>query len=224
LPALPNVPNVIRNVLKFTFSEDTQAAIRFFLKYTGSAPTNAELATFAAGIGTAYAAQLIGLAGEGIILTNVESTDLTSDVSGEGGSAEDTEGTRGPSNLTADTAALESLEIPRRYRGGHPRIYWPFGISSDLENAQTWSLTFVDAMAAALTTFYTDVMALTWSGGSITNRVNVSFYEGFTVHTGPTGRARNVSTPRSSSVVDNVSSSLVRVGVASQRRRLLCLA
>lgn len=224
MPALPNVPAVIRNILRFTVSNDGQALIRFFLKYSGTPPSNAQLATFAAGLATAYNSDLVPQAGEGVILESVTSTDLTSSTSGEGTAAAGYDGTRGPSNLPASTCALESLEVDRRYRGGHPRIYWPFGIDSDLADAQHWETAFIDGLATALGSFYTTVGGLTWTGGTIVDQVNVSFYDGFTVHTGVTGRARNVPTPRGSAVIDPVVSSLVRQGIAEQRRRLLALA
>lgn len=224
MPALPNVPNVIRNVLKFTTGEDLKAAIRFFLAYTGSAPTNAELATFAAGIGTAFAAQLLGLGSDSTGLQTVTSTDLTSSTSGEGAASPEVVCTRGATINTSDACLLEGLHVNRRYRGGHPRIYWPFGVQGDLQDGQTWTSDFLSECITALDDFYSAVLALTWSGGSITNRVNVSYYSGFTVHDGITGRARNVSTPRGSAIVDIVPESFVRTGIASQRRRLLRLA
>jgi len=224
MPALPDVPGVIRNVLKFTTSEDTKAAIRFFLAYTGGAPTNAELATFAAGIGTAFAAQLIGLGSDSVGLQTVTSTDLTSSTAAEGEAAPEVTCTRGATINTSDACLLQSLHINRRFRGGHPRIYWPFGVQGDLLNGQEWSSTFTGECLTGLTAFFNDVVALTWSGGSITNQVAVSYYSGFTVHDGITGRARNVSTPRTSALVDIVTEYTIRAGIASQRRRLLRLA
>jgi hypothetical protein len=224
MPALPNVPNVIRNVLKFTTSEDTAAAVRFFLQYTGGAPTNAEMATFAAGIGTAFAAHLIGLGSDSVGLQTVTSTDLSTDTAGSGEAAPEVTCTRGATINTSDACLLESLHVNRRYRGGHPRLYWPFGVQGDLESGQHWSEGFLTTAGSDLSDWWTALNALTWSGGSIIGRVNVSYYSGFTVHDGVTGRARNVSTPRSSAVVDTVVSSVVQPGIASQRRRLLRLA
>ena len=50
--------------------------------------------------------------------------------------------------------------------------------------------------------------------------VNVSYYEGFTVHMGTTGRARNVSTPRSSPIVDAVLGFIIQEGIATIRQIL----
>jgi hypothetical protein len=224
VPALPSAANVIRNILRFTVSEDGQAAIRFFLKYSGTSPSNAQLATFAAGVGAAYAAQLQPLASEGVILTDVKSTDLTSSTSGEGSSAEDVTGTRSGDPVDAATCLLESLHVDRRYRGGHPRVYWPFGVSTDLLTRQTWTDAFIAACATNLEVFYGTIAELTWTGGTIIAQVNVSFYEGFTNRAGPTGRERAISTPRASAVIDTIDGSVVQQGIASQRRRLLALA
>jgi hypothetical protein len=224
MPALPDVPSVLRNALKFTIGEDTQALIRFFLAYTGAAPTNTDLATFAAAVASSYLGRLSGLPTSDRVLTEVDVTDLTSSTAARGVATTSHAGTNGGASLPADVCALESREVLRRFRGGHGRIYWPFGSEAELHDAQTWKSTFVTNMEANLVSFYIDLVSAPWSGATLTQYVTPSYYHGFTVHTGVTGRARNVPTVRTTPLVDIVVSSVVKPGIASQRKRLLRLA
>jgi len=224
MPALPSVPKVLRITYKFTIGEDNGALCRTFYQYTGPGATSVELNALATAIATSANTYLIPLMTVDRVLTEIGITDLTNPTAPVGEAIVTHAGSRVGGTLPASTAALESSEILRRYRGGHPRVYWPFGSDDDLADSQTWTSGFVTAVLTALNAHQAD-----WFGsapvdlGSV-NRVNVSYYQGFTVHTGVTGRARNVSTPRVTPIVDAVVAEVVRQGIAQIRRRLLGLA
>jgi len=225
VPALPDVPNVIRIDTHWTLSEDTNAKVRFFYQYTGTAPTNTQLNTFCNAVMTAANTWIKGLMGADTTFDMVEATDLTSPTSAVGLSTNSPfTGTRAGAVLPADIALLNSSEVHRRYRGGHCRQYFPFGTQPDLNDEQTWGSTFLGQCNTDLAGWSAAIIAANWSGATIVGPVNVSYYNGFTVHTGTTGRARNVSTPRTSAIVDLVISSIVRAGIATIRKRLLRLA
>lgn len=224
MPPLPDVDQVVKVEFDFSIDEDLFARCRKFYQYDGATPVNADLDEFAEDILASVATNLCPLAGNHIHFTRVGCIDLTSPTAAIGESSSSHVGTRGTTLLTADICALQSLHVDRRYRGGHPRVYWPFGITSDLADQQTWTDAFVTAAEAGLASLQTDILAAAWAGATILNTVNVSYYQGFTVHTGTTGRARNVSTPRTTAVVDQVTSTKVRKGIAVQRNRLLHLA
>jgi hypothetical protein len=225
VPALPNVPKVLRISYKFTIGADNGALCRTFYQYTGPGATAVELNALATAIATSANTYLIPLMTADRSLIEINITDLTNPTAPVGDAGVSHVGTRVGGTLPASTAVLESSEILRRYRGGHPRVYWPFGSDDDLATSQTWTSGFVTAVLTALNNHQAD-----WFGsapvdlGSV-NRVNVSYYKGFTVHTGVTGRARNVSTVNPlGPVVDAVVSEVVRQGMAQIRRRLLGLA
>lgn len=224
MPALPAVPKVIRVSYKFAIGEDLGAICREFYQYTGSAATATELATAASGLSADYAENLAPLATPDRVLELVTITDLSSSTAPEGEFATSVPGTRGGVALPASAAVLASQKVLRRYRGGHPRTYWPFGSDGDMADAQTWTAGFVTAAHNALNTYYIGLAATMPSVlGTVTN-CNVSYYEGFTVHTGTTGRARNVSTPRGTPIVDLVVDFVIQAGIAQIRKRLLGLA
>jgi hypothetical protein len=225
VPALPNVPKVLRISYKFTIGEDNGALCRTFYQYTGGGATAVELNALATAIATSANTYLIPLMSSDRVLVAIEIVDLTNPSAPVGEAIVSHAGSRVGGILPASTAALESSEILRRYRGGHPRVYWPFGTQDDLADAQTWVAGSVTAFLNGLNSHQAD-----WFGsapvdlGSV-NRVNVSYYKGFMVHTGVTGRARNVSTVNPlGPIVDAVVGEVVRVGVAQIRRRLLGLA
>lgn len=218
---LPVVPSVIRTALVFSYSGDTDVITRFFLKYTGTPPTNGELDSYAVAIGDYWGDFLKPYSTSIVSLETVEMVDLTSDTSAQGTATVGVAGTNGDEILPADVAVVASYEIGRRYRGGHPRGYWPAGGSADLLNAQQWTTTFQGDFLTALGSFFSDVVGAGWSGSGSITQVNASLFEGFTVEISPsTGRARNVPTKRASALVDPITTVVVQQRVGSQRRRL----
>lgn len=224
MPPLPNVPGVLRIRFHFTIGEDTHAACRKYYAYTGAAPSEADLVAFSSGVLTAAGVDLAPLYTADRVMTEVETTDLTSPISATGIGIGTETGTRVGADLPAATSLLESLEVSRRYRGGHPRNYWPFGDQDDLGTPQTWTPDFVTACSTALATFEAAVIGDPPAGVTSLAPVSVSYYEGFTVFMGVTGRARNINKVRPVPVVDAVVGNIVRQGIAIIRRRELRLA
>ena len=224
MPALPNVAHVLRIDYFFNYGSDPHAKCREFWFYSGTGATSSELATLAGNIGTQWGVSIKDHVTSEVTLETIDITDLSSSTSPFGTAAIGIAGTSAGGALPADACVLESLKISRRFRGGHPRIYWPYFDEGNIQDAQHWKTADLNELSADLAEWRT-----AWDGlipadlGTITP-VTVSYYSGFTVHTGTTGRARNVSTPRGSAVLDNVNSRVLQVGIASQRRRLLKIA
>lgn len=224
MPALPAVSKVIRVEYGFTIGEDLGALCREFFQYTGAGASGTDLATLCGNIGASFADQLAADMTADRILETVTITDLTSDTAPQAFAVVDVPGTNADTKLPASAAVLQSFEIDRRYRGGHPRTYWPFGGEADMQDAQTWTTDFVSVVGTDLAAHFAEWSADLVPGITTVAPVNVSYYAGFTVHEGTTGRARNVSTPRPVPVVDAITSYITRVGIAQIRRRLLHLA
>jgi hypothetical protein len=218
---LPVVASTLRVACIHVDDNDLNLISRFFITYTGSAPSTGQLDTFCTAVGTAWGSDLKSLTGTAVELTTVEAVDLTSSTSASGVASPAIAGTRSGNAIPADNCALTSYEINRRYRGGHPRGYWPFGIQTDLLNTQEWSSTFTGLVLTGIENFFSGIIASGWSGAGTLTHTNASLFEGFSVEISPsTGRARNVPTKRATAVVDPVLSYVVRARIASQRRRL----
>jgi hypothetical protein len=224
MPALPDVAKVLRLDQHFTVGEDTKAKVRSFWQYLTGPPTDSELATAAAAIRVAFGTDLAGFMVSPNELSEVILTDLTSSTAAQGSDSTPVAGTITSEPVPANCCVLESMQVARRYRGGHPRNYWPFGAATDMTDEQLWGATFASNVQAGLVSYNGAITTAIDVFGGTTTPVAVSYYEGFTPFTGPTGRVRNISTVRATPVVDPIVTIQVRRGIGSQRRRLLKLA
>lgn len=225
MPALPDVNKVVRCELTFLIDEDLGGKVRFFKRYSGVAPSAADLDEFATDISELFSSS--GLASHMVdeyALTDVDCIDLTSSTAAVGHWGGSVAGTDTHAHLDAAACVLVSHKIARRYRGGHPRNYWPLGTGNDIADSQKWGSSFVTAVQTDMNSFYGGINGEGWTSAGTIDQVNISYYEGFTVFTGVTGRARNVSTPRATPLIDTVTAHKVQTGIATQRGRLLHLA
>jgi hypothetical protein len=223
VPALPPVPNVLKVRIHWSVGSDTAAVNVLHWRYAGTPPSDASCVTIATDVRSAVATTLLGLVTTHSSLTGADVTDLTSDIAGQGAHFQSSGGGGSSSALSPGTCLLQSLKIARRYRGGKPRTYWPLGASGDLGTNLAWAGGFVTSATSQLAAFTAAMNAITVAGCNLTGQVNVSYYEGFTVSAPDpiTGRVRNVPTPRTTPLIDPVTSFVVDPHPASQRRRNL---
>jgi hypothetical protein len=206
--------------LKHTLGADLDLLSRFYLSYSGSAPTAAELNSFCTSLAAAWVSDFKPMCTASCILVEIIAEDLSSSSGASGTWSGSDAGDRGGTTPTASVSALMNFTIARRYRGGKPRVYLPFGNTGDIASPQSWGGSFVTAMNTAWASFITAAVAAVWTGGGTLAQVNVSYYEGFEPFKGPSGRYRNIPTLRGTPVVDVVSSVVCNSKIASQRRRL----
>lgn len=221
MPALPVVPNVIRAEFLFQTTPTNFAGCRRFYSYTGTAPSNATCAAIAADIHTEFSSHLNGLMSDDFSLNQIEVTDLSSNTGGQGAWDGTLVGARSGTAVSVSTAVNLGFDIARRYRGGRPKIYLPFGINTDLGSTQNeWSSTFTAAVDTGWTAFDAAVQAIVESGTTIAQNVNISFYEGFVSSQNPiTKRWRNIPTPRTTALIDIVTGHQASSFLSQQRRR-----
>jgi hypothetical protein len=222
MPALPNVPSVIRVTTTIKDASDAAALNRFYLSYSSTAPTVSDLNTFCAGVATSWNTHMAAMYDVDSELTETKAEDLTSPTAAVGSNASTYVGTRSGDALPAAACALISLRVARRYRGGHPRQYLSAGVVTDLLGRQTWEAAFTSALTTAYEAWNTAVLVDAWAGALAF--VNVSYYEGFTPVLYPSGRYRNVPKFRTAGpLVDNIEGFAVNPNVCSQRRRNLAV-
>jgi hypothetical protein len=203
MPALPAAAGVVRTALSGTTTGAGVWLTRFYTHYSGTPPTNAQLATYDAAIGTAWGTNIKPLQNAALALVQIASEDLTSATGAVDTTASAQTGTRAGSALPSSAAAVISYVIARRYRGGHPRGYWPLGADSDLNSETQWTAAFVASLNTGLANFFTAVAAAGWTGAGTLTHVNVSYYSGFTVIT-----------------QDLVTGVSAKLSIGTQRRRL----
>jgi hypothetical protein len=113
-------------------------------------------------------------------------------------------------------------QIARRYRGGKPKSFFPWGVVTDFSSPQLWTSAFANSATGDYATFIAAVRAIAAGSTTLSNYVNVSYFSGSTVVINPvTGRARNVPTLRTGGpVVDSIVASTANTRIGSQRRRI----
>lgn len=226
MPALPNVPQVLRVIQRQSYSGDADIVNRYFFHYGGTAPTLTDLTTFGGAIDSSWGSHLASVTANGLGVDDWEITDLTSPTSPQVTVASAQFGTDSDTPLPASIAAVVGELIERRYRGGRPRVYLAGRTESQLSTpgAVTWSSAFLTALETAFAAFMSGIGAGVWSGGGPLLPVNVSFFEGFTNVLYPSGRYHAVPTRRVTPVVDDVLGWRVNPHLGSQRRRNLSTA
>lgn len=221
MPPLPLVPNVVKIRQRFGIGVDLDCLVVWHMQYTGGPPSDADCAAMAATINGHMIADLESLISTGRSIIGADVTDLSSATGGFGESATTAAGTRTGGELGAAVCMLVSQPIARRYRGGKPRSYWPFGSGTDINNGNRWGSGFTTTVLAALETYLGHLETVTHGTTALTTLVSVSYYQGFTPVTNPvTGRTKDRPKVRTGAIpVDPIISLIPSDKVASQRRR-----
>jgi hypothetical protein len=220
VPPLPAVAGVIRVRILFTIAGKEDQGLRLFYTYDGSAPSVANLDTFGGVIKTEADSVLPAVLAPDKTITGFVLEDLASDTGAVSTTADSTVGTHDGTPLPADVAAVASYEIPRRYRGGHPRSYWPLGNVDDIDTGDVWQPDSVTAFSTAVVGVIDSLVGEAAGSTTIANHVAVSYYSGFTAIENPfTGRYRNVPTLRTTPLVFEVTDVVMRNYYGSQLRR-----
>jgi len=224
MPVLPDHPGVLRVESLFTVGADANVRCRLHFLYTGSAPTNATCVTIATDIYGFGVTDLVPMLADENNWAGVKVTDLTSPSSGVGEYLTDTAGTRGAGDsLPAEVCVLDNHGITRRYRGGKPRAYWPFGIGSDLTSPSAWSAGAISAFGTARNNYIISIEGLSVAGTVLGSAVSISDYSGFsTVGPDLEGRFRYPPKVRSVAIApDLITLYGINPKPGSQRRRQL---
>lgn len=207
MPPLPVVPDVIQLKIEGTY-HDAHWLNQYFVQYTGAAPAPSDLASYLlhlAGNFCTYYADEMSADNE---ITNLTATDLATDTGATSSRPESIFGVRAGDFMPAGVAMVASLTIGRRYRGGHPRKYLPWGTAGTMASGSTidWDSGFVADCELKFGDCLTETIGLTVGSTNLVNNVNVSYVS---------GGAR-----RATAQVDNVVGSIIRSRICSQRRRL----
>lgn len=221
MPPLPPVNKVIRVILTQLFGEDTNVQNRLYIAYQGSAPSPAQLNSYAVTIAGFWNSNLAAQFQAGLTLKRVDLEDLTSALGNIGSTTVNFSGTDTGVTLPGGMALVLQQKITRRYRGGHPRLYFAGISNAHLLTDQTWNSTYTAGFITAWNNFVTNVNANPPTGVGPTQFVNVSYFQGFTNVTFPSGRTRPVPSRRVTPLQDLIINYSVNPKVASQRRRNL---
>lgn len=220
MPPLAPVPAMFRVRLIFTVGEDVDITSNLHFGYSGGPPTPADCVSIAGSIAGLFTTDLAPLMFTGNTLNEVRVTDLTSSSASDGLLAANHPGTRAGSFLPAGACLLSNYTVARRYRGGKPRTYFPFGVQGDLLDGQKWTTAFLSACNSGLNNFITACFGVSSGTTQLSGFFNISYYSGFTSVQNPvTKRYRNVNTPRATPLKDPIQSIVANPKLGYQRRR-----
>jgi hypothetical protein len=198
------------------------AGISSHLYYqTFAPPTQAQAQSAADAAHASYVTHLVPLLNFNHSLDSVTFTDLSTDTGPVGTNSTAVQGTRAQGEVPANAVALMNIHVVRRYRGGKPRVYWPFGSETDIATPQTWSAAFVDACYNGMYAFNNEVISnlRTWAPSATI--CSVSYFEGGEWKPDHLGNYHRVPTPRPVPLVDTVTGVLTfNQTIGSQRSRL----
>jgi len=205
MPALPPVHGVVKTVVNGTVATEPFVNIFYWLMDDLSGLNNSQALQIATGTFNSYNTNMMSQFPTNVTLRSVQAIDLTSSTGGVAIFASTGAGTGGSNIGAAQNCVLVSHKIARRYRGGHPRTYFPSPSSINLQDPQHWTTTLITTFQTKYNAFVTGVIGTVVTGNTIDNHVSVSFRSG--------------GGPRAIPVVDVISSSVAEVQVATQRRR-----
>lgn len=197
-----------------------EGGVRFYLSYSGSRPSAPNCVTLAGDIQAAAATNLGPLISTAIAMDEIDVLDIQDSSGASGQNTTTWNGTRSGSATPVQVCTGVEYNIARRYRGGKPRGYWPFGTTSDYASGSSWSPGFVSASNAGMLAFFTAVNGLSVGSMGTLQHVNLSFYKGYVNIENPDSRAFSRPTYRSPNAIhDNVSGYSTKTILSSQRRR-----
>jgi len=207
MPALPDVPQVCKLIISGVYHDAKWINI-WYVHYSGTAPSASNIDAYLTAQATALGANYTAEMSVDNEVTGWEMTDLTSATSARGAITFSAFGARTGDFTPASSALVLSCEISRRYRGGHPRKYLPFGTAGTYASGSTtqWDSSFLADVQTKMEAFVAGLVGVTEGGTTWDDVVNVSYRTGGAV--------------RATAVVDPITSVLARSRICTQRRRL----
>lgn len=221
MTALPPVPQVVRVHLGWQVGNDSSAGSRLYWRYSGPAPTGAQCDGIASAFQTQIRDLWLGLLALSNNQTEIVVTDLSTNSGRSGEVPGAGQGTRAGEPLPANACLLMNHHIARRYRGGKPRTYLPFGVQHDLQSAQRWTSEALTEFGNQFNTLVSEINGKSFEATKLEEHVNVSYYAGTEwVPFGNEGHSKPIAKKRTTPFVDSIGSSSPNGIFGSQRRRL----
>lgn len=224
MPALPSVPGAAKVAVTFIDNQTLhKPMVRFHYHWTSGTPDSSDMLALATNVYNVWAVEFAtnDFTANGTMLKAV-AEDLSS-ATGPIGEYDHVTNATGPSGTGGQVCGLVNWKIARRYRGGKPKTFVPLVSTfamSDEAHITTGFQGRIQRIANNLAGGSGTVLAATYPNISGLHMVNVSYFEGFTNYTKPSGRESSRPTVRSSPLLDTITGWAVPLLPATQRRRL----
>jgi hypothetical protein len=159
-------PGVAMLRLVGVVGSNPQAQILHFYGGTTAAWSQAQINTLATSAFTSVSAHLAAQLGANVRYDYAEAVDLTDAVQRVAKTtAAPVPGTQVAPFLALGSSVMVNHHIGARYRGGHPRTYFPPPAVAFTNNGDTWTAAYVSAFQAAYDNFRDDILVALTAGG-----------------------------------------------------------
>lgn len=201
---LPPVPGVFK--LRFFYDLHGFGGTNILhFSYTGGPPDAATCASFATDGQVAWGSTISTNFDPHVALVGTDVTDLSSDTGASGQDLTTHAGTDGSGPMMCQIATVTKYPVSLRYRGGHPKTFWPpmaYGNTADWSN---WTSGAAGSFGLGVGSLIAGVVGKTHGSTTCTGHVAVSY---FLAHT-----------PRLVPLVLNLGSPICDTRFGSMRRR-----
>jgi len=208
MPPLPVVADVVKVEISGLYHDAKWLNI-YYAHYTGGPPSAGDLVAYVSALESSVVVQYLAEMSVDNEVTLLKAIDLASYTGATGelvisGSF----GSRAGDFMPAGVAMVGSQEINRRYRGGHPRKYLPWGTAGTMASGSTtqWDSAFLADCQTKFDDVNTSLVGGPYGSTNFDYACNVSYRNGGAIRVTP--------------VVDIVTAHIVRPRISSQRRRL----
>lgn len=184
MPPLPPVPGVIKVQLFWTIHSYGGANVLHF-SYTGGPPDHSSCAEIASTISSGFNSTLTASLGTDVALLAVVVTDLSSDTGASGQDLTEHAGHISSPVPGNQMATCTKWPVALRYRGGHPKTFWPPLPTSTMADPSNWGDAAVSNWNSLVDDFIAVCVAASGGSTSVVDHVAVSYFSGHAMRPTP---------------------------------------
>jgi len=173
----PIVPGVI--MFEFLWTQDAGPAANILhCQYTGGPPSTTDLLVLAHDVAEAFWTDPVQADyPSSTVFVGVRATDLASDTGAVGEYPVGTAGTAEDPGTPAGCSMMVNYQIARRYRGGHPRSYFPALANGAVDTPGTWDSTVVSDFNTVLAAVFVAMNSSTSGTTDLSGQCCVSYVD-----------------------------------------------
>lgn len=210
MPVLPNADSVLRLEAIGTVEGEPFVNV-FHFHYAGGTPSDADLLAWLGSTTTtpSMVHSFFVLAQwfpASVIWTEFKVVDLSTSTGSAADVAVTIAGNQAGHGIGPQVCVLSSYKIARRYRGGHPRTYWPTFPLGKAASTRSWDPTWCNDLGGDIGNMFAAATLAKWTSSTGIQAVSLSYHSGHVLRTTP--------------VVDAITGISVSPIWATQRRRL----
>jgi hypothetical protein len=219
MPALPLAPNTLKVQLTWTVGTNTNVQNVLHYNWSGSRPAVNDCVA----IGNHFLASFLSAQGAlfhtATVLTACTVTDLANTDGAVGVAQASHPGTDIRAPVPENTCTLMSLKINARYRGGHPRIYFPPMTTGVAQDSKSWTATAATNFNNTMLNMLNSLPGYATGPVTVGQQVALSYVKGHTWQQDQHGNWKRMPTYRSTPLPIVISSWVTSQKMATQRRR-----